>query len=141
VGVILAKLGIYNQKKRLSQLFLLLSGCLLCLNLISQNIIWLLGIVLATSICLSLSFPLTEGVYSDLLARLGHNDKHLIALIGAIGNLAYIIGPILSGYLAGRYNEATAFSFIGLLTIIVTTLLLIFTPRKLKLPQNQISAI
>lgn len=138
VGFIVAKLGIYTGKKKLAEKSLLLS-CLFLIGLgLSENIFLQLILVLFSSILLCFSGPLTEAVYSDIIARMGRQRSHLIGLSSSTFSLAYIIGPTLAGFVTSAVGERQTFMWLGVLGVLISIVLLGVTPRKLRLPQQEI---
>ncbi len=138
LGLIIAKWGIYKGKKILAEKFLILAGIFLMLFAVSSNIIWILAMVLAASTAVAICYPLVEGVYTDLVSRMGRDKEDMVGLSGSTLNLAYIIGPPIAGILASQIGERLSFSYLGLLVILVSLGLLFVTPKKLRLPQNEI---
>jgi MFS family permease len=137
-GFIVARLGIFKGKKRLSIIFLLLSGIPLLAFSASEHIYWLLMVVLTSSIMLGISYPFAEGVFSDIEARLGSEKKHMVGLTGSVINLSYIIWPIVAGIITQELGDRMTFVIMGIITISVASLLLAITPKKLKLPQKEV---
>lgn len=138
LGLTIAKWGIYKGKKILTEKFLIVAGLFLMLLAVSPNIFWILAMVLISSIALSISYPLLEGVYTDIVARMGHSGKDMIGLTSSTVNLAYIIWPPIAGIIASQIGERFAFSYLGLLVILAAIGLLFVTPKKLRLPQEEI---
>jgi predicted MFS family arabinose efflux permease len=87
----------------------------------------------------AVAYPMTDAVYSDLIVRLGAKREHLIGLCDSSINLAYVIGPVTAGYIAYAVGEKLTFAVIGGLTVAVSLFLLMVTPKKLKLPESEIS--
>jgi len=138
MGFILVRVNIYTQKKKLAELFLIISSFFLILMGLNQDINWQLVCVLAIGVMQALAWPLSSAVYSDILSRMGNEKKHLIGLSNSTGSLAYILGPLVAGLLSSFFGEYAAFSFIGVFILVASVTLLIITPKKLKLPQNEI---
>lgn len=138
VGFFVAKERIYKGKKILSEKILILAGVCLMLLGISTNIYWQLGMVILASTCLSVCGPLVQGVYSDIVSRMGHEKKEMIGLTSSVVNLAYIIWPPIIGYITSQLGERLSFSYLGLLAVLVAAGLLYVTPKKLRLPQDEI---
>jgi hypothetical protein len=138
MGFLIVKLKIYQGKKRLSQLFLLFTGIALIGFWGSDKVVWQLIVVLVSALMLSVVFPLAEGVYTDLVARLGKEKSHMIGLTSSVVNVAYVIWPPIAGWLAFRIGARLTFVVVGILTVIISLLLLLITPKKLKLPQKEI---
>ncbi len=137
-GFLVVRLAIVKGKKKFSQKFLFLSGFFLILLVLSGNIFWQLAMVLASSIALGISYPVLDGVFTDIMERLGKEKKHMMGFTSAIVNVAYIIWPPIAGILTKTSEERMTFVYMGILTAVVSVILLIVTPKKLKLPQSQI---
>jgi len=138
VGVIVAKWGVYKGKKKLAEIFMLISGLLLTLLGINGSVALVLIISLLVGTMLSFSWPLTDAVYSDIVNRMGKEGKHMVGLSGSTVSVAYIIGPILAGLISSYVGEKNTFVVMGIVMIIVAVILLVVTPKKLRLPQIEI---
>lgn len=138
VGIMIAKWGVYKGKKILAERFLLVAGLLLaCLGLFS-SIPVILGLVFLSSVALSLTYPLLEGVYTDIVARMGKEKKDLIGLINAVSNVSYVLWPPLAGIIATLLDQRLTFAIIGGMAALMALVLLFVTPKKLRLPQQEI---
>lgn len=139
MGLVLAKLGIYKGKKKIAEVFLLISGVFLACLGIGENIYLMLSLSLLVGISLSITWPMVDAVYSDILARMGKERKHMVGLSSSTMSLAYIIGPILAGVIASVVGERLTFVVMGFLAIVVATVLFFVTPRKIRLPQIEMA--
>jgi MFS family permease len=137
IGFLVARMGIYQRKKKLAEIFLLLSGLLMAiLGMINST----LGMVLTAFLIgamTSVAWPLTNAVYSDILARMGKEQKHLMGMSNSMGNLSYITGPVIAGFLAGKIGEQKTMMWVGIMVVVSAVILLFVTPRKLRLPQSE----
>lgn len=139
MGAILAKWGVYKGKKKIAEIFLLLSGVFLaCLGL-RESIYIMLFLSFLIGVALSVAWPMVDAVYSDILARMGKERKHMVGLSSSTVSLAYIIGPITAGLISNFVGERMTFVVVGIVVIIVAIILLIVTPKKIKLPQIEIA--
>jgi MFS family permease len=138
VGLIVAKIGIYKHKKKIAEYMLLFSNLVLVGIGLSTEIWWQLLVVLVSSTLAGFAYPLVDAVYTDIVARMGRERKHLIGLAGSTFSLAYIVGPVLAGYIAGMVGEQQTFVVIGFGAAAINFALLWITPRKLRLPTVQI---
>jgi diacylglycerol kinase len=93
------------------------------------------------SIFLAIATPQINGAIEDYLERLGGNANSLIGLENSMVNLAYIIGPIAGGVIASVFDYKASFAIIGGILIVISTVALIKSPRKIKLPQSQIKLL
>lgn len=138
VGLIVAKAGIFRGKKKIAETLLLLSGFALLAMPLSDTIYWKLGVVFVAGTLLAICYPFVDGVYSDIDARLGDEKKHMIGLTSSVVNLSYMVWPIVAGFIAGIYGGEMVFSVTGFVAAIAASILLVTTPRKLRLPQTEI---
>ena len=138
VGFAVAKWGIYKGKKKLAEKFLLVSGVLFAILGFYETVAWQVGVVFLASTLLSAAYPLVEGVYSDIVARMGRERKHMIGLSSSTFSLSYIVGPPLSGFIANLVGVQKTFVVLGVLTAVIAVILILTTPRKLLLPQEEI---
>lgn len=140
IGVIVAKWGIAEGKKKWAERLMLVGGALLGLLGFVESVYGVIALVLAASVFMALAWPLMDAVYTDLVVRARKGRKHMIGLSSATLSLAYVIGPILSGWLSGKYGEVETFAIVGLGVVIICLILLVVTPRKLQLPQAEIQS-
>jgi len=102
------------------------------------NNIWLiLFCVMMSGTFLAMAWPLVDAVYTDLVSRARRGRKHIMGMSAAAFSLAYIIGPIFSGWLSGLFGEIRVFFIIGSMVVMVAAVLLVVTPKKLLLPQDE----
>lgn len=138
LGLIVAKWGIYKGKKFAAEKFLIFAGLFLFGLFLNDSIIWQLAMVLISSIALAICNPLLEGVYTDIVARMGKEKKDMIGLRSSTINLSYIIWPPIAGIISENVGERFTFSYLGLAVALVSFILLFVTPKKLRLPQEEI---
>ncbi|VVB74198.1 Major Facilitator Superfamily protein [Candidatus Tiddalikarchaeum anstoanum] len=138
LGFILVKVKIYTNKKKISELFLIIAGVFLILLGLNSNVEWQLITALVIGIMQALSGPLSDAVYSDIIARMGRERKHLIGLSSSTSSISYIFAPVIMGLIASFVGESFTFTYLGIGVLVLSIVLLIFTPRKLKLPQKEI---
>lgn len=139
MGFIIARLKIYRGKKKLAIKFFFLSGLFLVILGLFDFVFWQLAIVFLSSLMLAVVYPLTDGVYSDIVARMGRERKHMIGLSNSTSSIAYIVGPIMAGLSASFFGEMQSFQILGILVVIISVTLYILTPKKLKVPQKEIN--
>jgi MFS family permease len=138
LGAVVAGWGIYKGKKILTEKFLIVAGIFLIGLALNGSIYWQLAMVLLASSALSICYPLLEGVYTDIVARMGKEKNDLIGLTSSVVNISYIIWPPVVGIVAALIGERLTFSFVGVLVVVVSVILLFVTPKKLRLPQEEI---
>lgn len=103
------------------------------------NIPALIIILVFISGCLAaLTYPLLDAVFTDITERMGKQKLHLMGLSNSSISIAYIIGPIMSGFITTLVGEQETFAVIALISVALCAILYVTTPRKLKLPQEEI---
>lgn len=137
-GLLVARWGIYKGKKILSEKMLIISGLFLLGLSISGILAWQLLMVFLSSIALSICYPLVEGVYSDIVARMGKEKKEMIGLTSSVVNISYVVWPPIAGYITSMVGERMTFGVVGAMTVVTAVTLLFVTPKKLRLPQEEI---
>jgi MFS family permease len=138
IGFVVAKWGIYKGKKKMAEKFLFATGVFYAFMGLTNNILVISFLTFLGSTMISVSIPLIDGVYSDIVARMGRERKHMIGLSSSTSSLAYIFGPAIGGLIAGMVGSKNTFTVLGVTAICVSIFLLLVTPRKLHLPQEEI---
>lgn len=138
VGFVMGKTVIREGKKRLAAWLVLASGIVLIGITWHDAVHWYLAVVFISSLLSALAWPLMDAVYTDLLARMGHEQIHMVGLRNACYSVAFILGPTFAGLLAGFVGELPSFTYMGALMVATGLILILFTPRKLRLPQAEI---
>jgi MFS family permease len=137
-GFVIAKWGIYKGKKKMAEKFIFLSGLIFVLMGTNGSVLWQVFAVFLASTFISLASPLIDGVYSDIVSRMGRKRRHMIGLSSSTISFAYIIGPVVSGFISSFVGIQLTFAVLGILIAVVSVFLLLLTPRKLLLPQEEI---
>jgi len=138
LGIPLSTWKIGNGKKKMAEKLLVVSGILFIGMAVSPSISWQLAIICLASCGVAICYPLIEGVFTDYLNRMGKEKKDMIGLTSSVINISYIIWPVFAGLLASKVGERLTFSYMGVLVLTISIILLFVTPRKLKLPQTEI---
>lgn len=139
LGFLVARLGIYQGKKKMAEKFLLAAGIFMALLGNVDSIVAMVLIAFLIGVMTSVAWPLCNAVYSDILARMGKEQKHLMGMSSSMINLSYITGPVIAGLLANNIGEQKTMMWMGVFVAILAVILLLVTPKKLKLPQTEIS--
>lgn len=138
IGIPLSGWHIRNGKKKLAEKFLAVSGIFFMGMILMPDISWQLAMVALASSALAVCYPLLEGVYTDFLTRMGSERTDLIGLTGSVINISYIVWPVIAGLIASKVGERITFFWLGVVVVVASVVLLLVTPRKLKLPQTEI---
>lgn len=139
-GLLVARWGVDVGKKKWAARFLLIGALSLMLVGFVKSVFLLLLVVALAGLFIAMAFPLIDSVYTDLVARARKGRKHIMGMSSATFSLAYVVGPILSGFISGRLGEEMTFTMMGVVVCVVAVTLLVVTPKKLKLPQDEIQS-
>lgn len=138
LGIVLGSLtssrvGVARHKKRIAMTCLTLGGLIISLIpfVSGATLVYLLSFL--GGLALSQVMPMNESVYSDLAKRAPEWEMELISLSRLSTSLAYIVGPLMGGFLADRFGYATTFGIFGLSAAIFGLSMLLITPRKLRM--------
>ncbi len=131
-----------RYKKLLAQVTLILAAIPLVGLPIFQSQPWI--VILIFFICSffsSMSWVFNEAVFSDMSRRAKENGLYVNAIERVNESFGYLLGPIIIGFLADTTDYFWGFAFIGLFAILIALILIVVTPRKLKLPQQELQRI
>jgi MFS family permease len=138
VGFVVSRLGIYKGKNKLAEIFLLLTG-IFTIGMGLGGSVWIMVLLsFMIGVSTAIAWPFVDAVYSDIATRMGREQKHVYGISSSTVNLSYITGPVIAGFIAQNMGEEKALMFIGIFVVLVSIMLLVVTPKKLRLPQNEI---
>ena len=132
VGSITKKYG----KKRTAFVGLLIGSSILATIFMFKNFLPTVALVFVSSIFISLSSPSINGAYADYIEETKSADKEIEGLQDFFTNLGFIIGPIMAGGLFDLIGGSAAFSVLGILGAIAAIILIIVTPKHIKVNLN-----
>lgn len=138
MGFVVTRWGIYKGKKKMALKFLILASLFLILLVFNMPIPVYILCAFMSSLMLGVTYPLIDAVYSDVVARMGRERKHLVGLSNSTSSIAYIVGPIIAGFITSVVGSKMTFVIVGCVTFVVAAVIFFITPRKLKLPENEI---
>jgi hypothetical protein len=134
IGLLISRYGRSSGKKRAAFLSAAIAGAFMIFMGIIANAALLIFVVLVSSVYLAVSFPEISAVFEDYVGRLQNHGDEMVGLQGSAVNLAYILGPVLSGSLAALVGNRGTFSVIGIIVLVYSLLALYFVPKKIHLP-------
>lgn len=138
MGLVIGRIFPPTGKKRLSFITAAFAGLLLASVAVLSEPILIIAAVFSSSLLLSVSFPEMSAVFEDYVHRLDNFGDDMIGLQGSAVSLAYILGPIIAGILSALTNNQIAFAIFGLLLTVYSVLALIITPKKIRMPQQEL---
>lgn len=62
--------------------------------------------------------------------------KEIETIDDFFNNAGYIIGPMAAGIIAEKFGNASVFLTIGVLGFVISLILLLITPKKIKMPSS-----
>lgn len=139
VGFFLSKLTLPVGKKRTALLSSIAAGLALTSYVFLESVPLLIGVTLGISFFLGIAVPEIKATFEDYISRLKEDGSELIGLQGSSSSLAFVVGPIVATFLASLVGIKGAFSLLGVLLVVTSLLLLTFTPRKIRMPQKELS--
>lgn len=139
VYLMLSRMVVQQKKKLITHVAMMLGGLMLgMLAFINGGLASTAVIIFLSSLLFSVALPLNNAVFSDLAARLGNEKTHLFGMVNATGSVAFIIVPIVLGFLSDKWGYYNSFALMGFVTFVVGVVLLFTTPQKIRLPQKEI---
>lgn len=134
---------IVQQHKKLLTYFALIMGGLLLMYILPLigNLVLICVVIFFSSFMFDLAYTLNNAVFSDLAARLDKEQNSLFGMENAMGNVAYIVTPIILGVLSDKFDYYHTFMLMGALSFFIGVILIFTTPRKLRLPQKDLNEI
>lgn len=138
---LIVRLKIKSRKKYISQLAVFTASILLCGFFLNPSEIIIYLIVVLSAFFVGFAFPLNEAVYSDLSGRSKEIEMVLLSIARMTVSFSYIIGPLIAGFLSDQIGYEHTFGAIGVICMLICVFLLLVTPRKIHLPQKQLSSL
>ncbi len=133
------KLTAKFSKKRLAFVSGIVGGLLVVLSFIVITNWWLLIYILLAGAFIHLVFTNVYAVFEDYVERLGYFKNDLIGLQSSAISLAYMLGPISVGFLLDRIVYRLVIAIFAGLLVVLSVLCLLIVPRKIKMPQKELS--
>jgi len=125
-------------KKKVAFISGAISGALLIAIGLIDNAVLILLLVFLSSLFGALAVPEILATFEDYITRLGYLGNSIISIERSSENAGYIVGPIICGFLAIQIAYQRVFSVVGGVSLFVSIVCLIFIPRKIRFPQQQL---
>lgn len=141
-SMVLARFSIRTHKKLYSQLCLALAGLMMTLIPVFESQRFMIAfIILASSFFTSSVYIFSNAVFSDLEERSGEFEIYVNAVGRSANSIGFIIGPLLAGLIADKFGYLNMFAIIGGGVAIISCILIVVTPRKLRFPNKNLQKI
>ncbi len=141
MGFFAGKLAKPFGKKRISLVSGIFSGVLFVLSGFIPNIWLFILLIFFASLVISVAYPEISAVFEDYVSRLSQAENDIVGLQSSAASVSYILGPILAGFIATAVGDKLAFSVMGAILLVVSLISFILIPRKIKMPQAEISKV
>jgi MFS family permease len=132
------RISIKYGKKRTAFISGILAGVFMVMLLFFKHPYMTVILVTISSLFISLSAPLITSTFEDYISRLKDYGDYMIGLEQTAGSLAYILGPVCSGFIVSKFGYVAAFAFSGVFLFSVSIIDLLLIPRKVRMPINEI---
>jgi MFS family permease len=137
-GLLASKFNTRLGKKRTSFIAGLISAVFLVAVGFVQSVPLLIVCIALMSVFLNIGHVLHSAAVEDYVARLGNFGNDIVTTEQLAGSTAYIIGPIVLGFLAETIGYQQTFAVAGVLMALTAVVCLVVVPRKLKMPQVEL---
>jgi MFS family permease len=138
-AIFLSSIKITHRKKLFSQIALIIGGLVLgAVLFVGHNGTLILLLIFFSSLLFSLAWPLNQAVYSDLENRVGEFRQEMVGFARMNGSFAYIVGPVMIGYLADLVGYKATFALTGIAAALLGIILLVITPKKIHIPKKRL---
>ena len=127
-------------KKHTSFLCLFFGGLFLTFFGYINNTFILMADIFIASFFMSMAYPAINGAYADYISETEEYEKEIEGLEDFYGNLGYVAGPIMAGFMADQLGNGNTFSILGLLGVIMSLILMAVTPKSINVRSRLESA-
>lgn len=128
-------------KKRMAFVSAGIGGIALFAGSYTGSVEFLLLSILVSASCIAIAYPEFNAAFEDYMARLGLFGLDVVGIQRVVVSLAFIIGPILSGFLAGMLGNQATVGLSGLLLAVASAFTFMVVPRKVKMPQKELHSL
>lgn len=102
-----------NQYRRVT-ISLFISSVVLCLSFFLHKYL-ILASFFVSSIFLGLAVTFNDACSSRLIGMMRKDNRYLVGFIRMQSSLAYVIGPLILGFVSDSFNYISAFSLVGVI--------------------------
>jgi len=141
LGFFLHRLSQKFGKKRLAFLSVIFAGVSAVMMIVYFSPTWILVWMFISAFFIAIAHPAMSAVFEDLVSRSGKTANDIISLTSMSVGVSYVLGPIANGFLAEAFGNVSVFGIWGVAMGVSGILLLMFFPRKIKLPQSEVEDV
>ncbi|OGL70773.1 hypothetical protein A3C09_04370 [Candidatus Uhrbacteria bacterium RIFCSPHIGHO2_02_FULL_47_44] len=133
VGWIIGEIIGKRSKKRVAFVTLLVGSTLMMLFLVVRNPFALIFLSFLCAVCTGITWPAIRGAYADYVSDVPNKEQDIELLQDSFTNLGFIVGPVLAGSLSGAFGHLQTIGIIGVVTCVISLILLVTTPKNIDL--------
>lgn len=129
IGEIIGK----RSKKRVAFVALLIGSAFMMLFLVVRNPFALIFLSFLCAVCTGIARPAIRGANADYVSDVPNKEQEIELLQDSFTNLGFIVGPVLAGTFSSAFGNLQSIGIIGVITCIVSIILLASTPKHIDL--------
>lgn len=138
-GSLIVIFRVNRHKKRIAQITMIVGTLFLSMIYLTTNHFVIYLLIFIAGLSISLATPLNEAVFADLSNRNKNIELFLSGISRMTMSFAFIIGPLIIGFMSDKFGYKEALAINSIAVCILTIILTLITPRKLKLPQKALN--
>lgn len=140
-GIFANKFSVEFGKKRTAFLNALVAAIFLVAMGTTKSVPLIILYTFIMSIFLTIANILVSAVIEDYFKRLNKYASDMVTIEQVSGSFAYIVGPILMGFIAQIVGYTETFAITGVVLGVVAFFCFFAVPRKIKMPQAALQGI
>lgn len=140
IWLVISRLPV-TGKKRIAFIAAAIGGAIMSIVGFTSEPLILLLVVFSASIFIAISFPEIKAVFEDYVSRLGKAGTSMVGLQASSTSAAYVIGPIIAGFLGQILGHRQVFTVIGSVLSLFSIYAYFTVPKKIRLPEAEIANI
>jgi fucose permease len=120
----------FGKKQTAFVTFLLSNLILFTVGFVSNPFVIIL-LVFLSSMFEAMAFPAIAGAVADYLKESKSFDNEIMSVRDFCGNIGYVIGPIIAGFLMDKIGSLMIFSYFAAFGILASSFLIFFSPKSI----------
>lgn len=98
----------------------------------------ILFIIFISSLLSAIAWPALNGAYADYISEAPRSEPEIEGVSDFSYNAAYVVGPVLAGFLSDHIGDVNTLAFSGIFGMIAAVVLFKITPKHITVPKNLI---
>ncbi len=125
-------------KKRSAFIAAIFAGLFLMAMGLRHDFYFIIAMAFCAATFTAIALPKILGAAEDYMDRLKSFGSEMVGLERSAYSMAYVLGPISAGLISSVSSYQQTFVILGAGLILVSIVLLIITPRKIRMPQVEL---